>query len=196
MNCQAVCDVRGRFLDISITYGAASSDLLAFENSKVYKLLEQGILAPGLCLFGNNAYLNTIYMATPYPNTSGGPKDNYNFFHSQMRIRIECAFGMFVQRWGMLRTAIPSNVTVPKTISLVLALAKLHNYCIDEADAEPSTILAQDEQNITENENGSVLLIHDNQIAEVINVNTTTPQDLTGGRDHFDDAPRYYRRPL
>jgi hypothetical protein len=46
------------------------------------------------------------------------------------------------------------------------------------------------------NENGSVLLIHDNQIAEVINVNTTTPQDLTGGRDHFDDAPRYYRRPL
>ena len=26
LNCQAVCDVRGRFLDISITYGAASSD--------------------------------------------------------------------------------------------------------------------------------------------------------------------------
>lgn len=31
LNCQAVCDVRGRFLDISITYGASSSDLLAFE---------------------------------------------------------------------------------------------------------------------------------------------------------------------
>ena len=92
LNCQAVCDVRGRFLDMSITYGAASSDLLAFENSKLYKLLEQGILAPGLCLFRDNAYLNTIYMATPYPNTSGGPKDNYNFFHSQLRIRIECAF--------------------------------------------------------------------------------------------------------
>jgi len=42
------------------------------------------------------------------------------------------------------------------------------------------------------NENGSVLLIHDNQIAEVINVDTTTPQDLIGGGDHFDDAPRYY----
>jgi hypothetical protein len=36
LNCQAVCDVRGRFLDISITYGGASSDLLAFENSKLF----------------------------------------------------------------------------------------------------------------------------------------------------------------
>jgi hypothetical protein len=35
LNCRAVCDVRGRFLDISITYGGASSDLLAFENSEL-----------------------------------------------------------------------------------------------------------------------------------------------------------------
>jgi hypothetical protein len=45
LNCQAVCDVRGRFLDLSITYGGASSDLLAFENSKLYNLLEDGLLA-------------------------------------------------------------------------------------------------------------------------------------------------------
>jgi hypothetical protein len=32
LNCQAVCDVRGWFLDISITYGGSSSDCLAFEN--------------------------------------------------------------------------------------------------------------------------------------------------------------------
>jgi hypothetical protein len=30
-------------------------------------------------------------------------------------------------------------------------------------------------QNITWNGNGSVLLIHDNQIAQIINVDTTTP---------------------
>ena len=51
LNCQVVCDVSGRFLDISITYGTSSLDLLAFENSKLYRLLEKGILAPGLvCL--------------------------------------------------------------------------------------------------------------------------------------------------
>ena len=128
LNCQAVCDVRGKFLDISITYGASSSDLLAFENSKLYRLLEKGILARGLCLFGDNAYLNTLYMATPFPNTSGGPKDNYNFYHSQLRIRIECAFGMLVQRWGILRMAMPMGITVKKTIALVNCLAKLHNF--------------------------------------------------------------------
>ena len=59
------------------------------------------ILARGLCLFGDNAYLNTLYMATPLSNTSGRPKDNYNFYHSQSRIQIECVFGMLVQRWGI-----------------------------------------------------------------------------------------------
>jgi hypothetical protein len=196
LNCQAVCDVRGRFLDMSIICGGASSDLVAFEGSDLKKLLDDGILAHNLCLFGDNAYINSQYMVTPYPNTSGGARDNYNYFHSQLRIRIECAFGMFVQRWGMLRTAIPCNVSVPKTISLVLALAKLHNFCIDEAEVIPANLLSQDEQNITGNRNGSVPLVADPLIAEIINVNTTTPRDLMGGGEHFDDAPRHYRRPL
>jgi hypothetical protein len=102
LNYQAVCDARGRFLDISITHGGVSSDLLSFENSTLFKHLESGALAKGYVLFGDNAYLNTLFMATPYPNTNGGPKDNYNFYHSQLRIRIECAFGMFIQRWGIL----------------------------------------------------------------------------------------------
>lgn len=33
LNCQAVSDVRGRILDISITCGGASSDIIAFEHS-------------------------------------------------------------------------------------------------------------------------------------------------------------------
>ena len=37
LNCQAVCDVRGRFLDMSIICGGASSDLVAFEGSGVMK---------------------------------------------------------------------------------------------------------------------------------------------------------------
>jgi hypothetical protein len=81
-------------------------------------------------------------MVTPYPNTLGRAKDNYNYFHSQLQIRIECAFGMFVHRWGVLRTAIQCNISEPKTISLVLALAKLHNFCIDEADVVPATLLS------------------------------------------------------
>jgi hypothetical protein len=64
-----------------------------------------------LCIFGDNAYLNTPYIATPYQGTwSIGIRDSYNFFHSQLRIHNEC-FGMFTMRWGMLQKAIPVNVT-------------------------------------------------------------------------------------
>jgi hypothetical protein len=66
LNCQAVCDARGRILDMAIQYPGSTSDILAFEGMSLYDRLEDGLLAPGLCLFGDNAYLNTPYMATPY----------------------------------------------------------------------------------------------------------------------------------
>ena len=84
LNCQAVSNVRGKILDISITYGGSSSDLLAYKASDLSKRVEEGLLRPGLVLYGNNAYLNSKYMAMPYPNVANNPlersKDNYNFF--------------------------------------------------------------------------------------------------------------------
>lgn len=74
--------------------------------------------------------LNTPYMATPYPAVLGGTKDSYNFYQLQLQIGIECSFGM-LHRWAILRSAILMNVTTQKTVALVMALAKLHNYCID-----------------------------------------------------------------
>jgi hypothetical protein len=48
LNCQAVCDARGRFLDMSITYGGSSSDCLAFEDSNLHKRLEDGLVNMGM----------------------------------------------------------------------------------------------------------------------------------------------------
>lgn len=131
LNCQAVSDVRGRILDISITTGAATSDCLAFEGSKLFQRLEGGLLKPGLVIFADNAYLNTSYMASPYPNATS-TRDAYNFYQSQLRIRVECCFGMLCMRWGILRMAMPQNISLVKTIGMVMALAKLHNFCIGE----------------------------------------------------------------
>jgi hypothetical protein len=51
-----------------------------------------------VCIFGDNAYINsTCYLATPYTNASE-TKDDYNFFHSQLRIKIECTFEMYVDQ--------------------------------------------------------------------------------------------------
>ena len=62
---------------------------------------------------------NSHFMVTPFKNASEGPKDAYNFFQSQLRIRVECGFGMFVKRWAMLRKPIPSGISLKRTISLV-----------------------------------------------------------------------------
>ncbi len=83
-------------------------------------------------MFGDNAYLNSSYMAMPYSNVSGNPnkksEDNYNFFHLQLCIRVECAFGMLVARWGVLQMALHNTITVTQTIALVNTLARLHNF--------------------------------------------------------------------
>jgi len=91
-----------KFIALSIKYPESSSDFMAFENFDLRRELEtNNFLHPDLCLFGDNAYVNTKHMATPYPNVKQGRKDAYNFYHSQLRICVECAFGMLVGRWGI-----------------------------------------------------------------------------------------------
>lgn len=196
LNCQAVSDVRGHILDISIVYGGASSDCLAFEASDLFRQLEGGLLHESLVLFGDNAYLNSHFMVTPYPNVSSGSKDDYNFFHSQLRIRVECCFGMLVKRWGILRAAIPHNISISRTISLVHALAKLHNFCINEhhdCDNVTKNIMVPDS---LEKDDDHLMMQSDGYITMDADDNhgILVPSGLMNCGHHFDDVPRAVRR--
>lgn len=86
LNMQGVCDFEGRFLDVSIGHPASPADCLCFKTSSLYDQLEKqdDFLAPGLVLFGDNAHVNTTYMATPFKAVKSGEKDDYNFYHSQV----------------------------------------------------------------------------------------------------------------
>ncbi len=101
LNCQAVCDSQGKFLEMSILYPGSTSDCLAFEGICLFTRLEGGLLAPSLSLFGDNAYLNSMFMATPYAGVSGGSKDAYNFithsFVSRLSVLLACShvIGLF-----------------------------------------------------------------------------------------------------
>ena len=192
LNCQAVADCRGKFLDMSIRYPGSTSDCLAFESSSLFDRLQNGLLAEGLCLFGDNAYLNSPFLATPYPNVSGGYKDAYNFFHSQLRIRVECAFGMFAQRWGILRSAIPKGITLRKTTALVLALAKIHNFCIDQTDTTILPTTVEDEFRLMSRASGSIPLEIPTD-DEDVTMENRVPRQLIGGGEHFEDVPREVR---
>jgi hypothetical protein len=132
-------------------------------------------------LFGDNAYINTKFMATPYSGTKGGTRDAYNFYHSQLRINIECAFGRFVHRWAVFRAPMQQNVTLQKTSALVVACAKLHNFCIDETDTSmQSTTFDSARANLS----GAVPMVY-SAMADM-----TLPTGLLGGGHHWDDLPK------
>jgi len=178
-----------RILDKSIVYGRASSDCLAFEGSDIFQDLESGLLHDDLVLFGDNAYLNSKYMVTPYLNVSSGGKDDYNFYHSQLRIRVECTFGMLVGRWGILRAAIPQNISISRTISLVHELAKLHNFCIDET-LEPEGI-----PETTINDEHYLMLQPDGYLTMDVNEwGVSVPAGLMDCGHHREDMPLANRR--
>ena len=71
-----MADRCGQILDLSITFPGSTSDCLAFEASSLYQRLNtNGFLAEGLCLFGDNAYLNAPYMGTPFTGATAGSVD-------------------------------------------------------------------------------------------------------------------------
>lgn len=150
LNMMGTVDYLGRFIDVEISHPGSTSDYLAFETSdlKWDKLEKKGFLAPGLVLFGDNAYTNSHYLVTPFRGSTGkvAEKDNFNFYHSQLRIQVECTFGMMVHRWGVLRRPISRTIGLIGACDMVLALCRLHNFCINARieDTDLPPLLAGD----------------------------------------------------
>ena len=204
LNMQATCDHERRFTDLSIKFPGATSDFLAFEASELRSNLEkEGFLAEGLCLFGDNAYVNKSYMATPFPNVADD-RDNYNFFHSQLRINIECSFGMLVNRWGMLRQPMPQRYTIKKITSMVHCLCRLHNFLVDVNIQERDVnIQERDTPEPTASDvlnsclNGGYETTQ-TTVDGVDGINHVSVPDevLGGGHHHDDDAGQSMRRAI
>ena len=86
---------------------------------------------------GDNAYTPTEHVLVPF---SGSEKDDhdkdcYNFYLSQMRIRIEMAFGRLVSKWRVLKS--PLNVALKNATRMIYCCTILHNFCISEGDIVP-----------------------------------------------------------
>ncbi len=77
-------------MDISITHGGVSSDCISFETNDLYSHLQRGLMKEGLVLFGDNAYLNSSFLAMPYPNAMSGSYDDYKYYHLQLSVMCFC----------------------------------------------------------------------------------------------------------
>jgi hypothetical protein len=122
------------FFDVSLQNPASVSSYLAFITSDLKpNLATEGFLVENLCIYGDNAHVNNDFMAVPFLDTQSGIKDDYNFFHWQVRINIECSFSILVNRWRLLKSPLPATLKIDKVMALVKCLCKLHNFCIDHS---------------------------------------------------------------
>ena len=102
--------------------------------SKLSQLIEN--LPEGYFCGGDNAYCNSEHLLVPFPGQNLDQRmDSFNYFLSQLRIRIENAFALLVARWGILWR--PLRVRLKNQPSLIKCLCKLHNFCIDEKERAP-----------------------------------------------------------
>jgi DDE superfamily endonuclease len=126
---QAVCDHLSRFTYIAVAGPGVMNDSIAIHEVDIAEKIEQ--LPFGFCVIVDCAYNATEHLIPLY---SGADKlkpelDDFNFFGSQLRIRIEMAFGMS-KKWGILWR--PLIVSMYNVKYIVEAVARLHNFCIDE----------------------------------------------------------------
>lgn len=90
---------------------------------EVKELLEQ--LPVPFHVNGDTVYVNAEYLMAPHLGAKLSATI-INFFHSQLRIFIECTFGLFVRTFGILWK--PLAFKLRKIFVILNACARLHNF--------------------------------------------------------------------
>jgi len=135
LNVQAIVDSYKRILWVSTGHPGCTHDSTAFSSTQLYKTLielQDWLWDRKLFLIGDSAYNLSSYMLTPYEDVCivGESKDNYNYWHSNARIRVECAFGEIIMRWGIFWRTLRFDLDAHGQI--INAAMLLHNFLIEE----------------------------------------------------------------
>ncbi|OWY93084.1 hypothetical protein PHMEG_00037649 [Phytophthora megakarya] len=127
---QANCDAFCRFTGYCFNSLGKVGDSIAY---KKWKLSQDVVkLPPGFYIVGDNAYPLSSSLLVPYNKLEikSRKHSDYTFYLSQLRIRIEMASGLLVNKWQIFRRPLVVDfVNVGKVIKTCM---KLHKYCIDE----------------------------------------------------------------
>eukprot|EP00644_Phytophthora_capsici_P018845 jgi/Phyca11/133160/e_gw1.342.3.1 len=130
VNVQAICDSMSRFTGYCFDSPGKVGDSIAFRNWKLSNAIME--LPAGFYIIGDNAYPLSNSLLVPFNKLEikSRAHSDYNFYLSQLRIRVETAFGLLVNKWQIFkRPLVVDFVNVKKVIKTCM---KLHNFCIDE----------------------------------------------------------------
>jgi hypothetical protein len=130
VNCQAVSDHLSRFIYFAIAGPEVMGNNSAVNQIDLFNLIHN--LPVPYCVIGDAAYQPTEHLVAMCYGLDKKRKiyDNINFYASQLRIRVEMAFGLMTKKWGILWR--PLTVKFENIKYLALAIEQLHNFCINE----------------------------------------------------------------
>ncbi|CAN0024068.1 unnamed protein product [Pylaiella littoralis] len=124
-----MCTADYRFCAMSAIAPGSTNDWVAWIRSSLSKAVNS--LPNGFHIIGDAANPISGKLLTPYPGKDlPNGEDAFNFFLSQLRVKIEQSFGILVSTWGILWR--PLRVQYAGRGDLVTALFHLHNFLQDE----------------------------------------------------------------
>ncbi len=134
---QAICSKTKSFLWFSSGHKGSTHDSLAFCETDLYETLniaEAKLNAEGLFLVGDSAYPLMGYLVTPYEGIKQlSEEDSFNFWLSNSRIQIKCAFGELIMRWGIFWR--PLRMSLKQNGRIIDAAMLLHNFLVAKQDS-------------------------------------------------------------
>lgn len=138
MPFQAIVDARYRFLTLSSVVCGSTHDSLAFNASALGIHLKEHGLPTGYWIAADAAYMCTESLLVPFSSVQlldsdeGTWRDSFNFFQSSLRVHVEQAFGVLVNRFGILWRPICYDLCHASRV--VCSCALLHNFIIDNTN--------------------------------------------------------------
>jgi hypothetical protein len=132
VNVQATCDAKCKFTYLSVRSPGGTWDSRAFYGSSLKDFLDE--IPRGFYAVGDSAYTLSSSLLVPYTGADKKKKGNDVFiFHlSQLRIKIEQAFGLLVNKWRVFKR--PIELKLERVPCLIECCMHLHNWCINGRD--------------------------------------------------------------
>ena len=130
INCQGMCDAYLRFLYFGIVAPGSTNDNVAYTRTgELIEAIES--LDLGEYIVADAAYTVTEHLWTPFTGAQRDDEaqDAFNFYLSQLRIRIEMAFGLLVKKFSILKKPLPHKLSTSSRI--IMCCAQLHNFIIN-----------------------------------------------------------------
>ena len=141
----AGCDARMRFHMFSCLSAGSTNDVMAWQFSAMKLKLDSGALPEPYYFIGDEAFVCANQFLVPWSGRGLPPgKDSFNYHLSSMRQCIERAFALLTNRWGIFWR--PLQCHFDRWTLVCMVAAKLHNYCIDMDDLQPTCRHASDHQ--------------------------------------------------